>query len=81
MDIDDHTAAPSPRLRPPLRSETFDPYMRQVVFWHLLMTEADEFSARTGLGIASLWGEIRRGHYHAARAHMDRLLAPEAAAR
>lgn len=61
----------------PLRPETFHGPTRDVVLWHLLMNEADEFTARTGMGLAGLWAEIHRGDYRTARAHMDRLLAEE----
>lgn len=66
------------RIRGPLRPETFAPPMRDVVLWHLLLTEAEELSRRTGLGLAGLWSEIRRGGYSAAREHLDHLLAREA---
>lgn len=59
---------------PPLRPETFDGNMRQVVLWHLLMNEADDFTRRNGFGLALLWTDIRRGDYDAARARMDRWL-------
>ena len=59
---------------PPLRPETFDGNMRQVVLWHLLINEADDFTRRNGFGLALLWTDIRRGDYDAARARMDRWL-------
>ena len=61
----------------PIRVETFHGHMREVILWHLLLTDAEAFPARTGKGLAGLWAEIRRGTFVAARAHMDRLLAEE----
>ena len=68
-----------PPASPPrsLRPETFDGRMRDVVLWHLLLADAEAYTVRTGMGLAGLWAEIRRGDYSTARAHMDRLLVSE----
>lgn len=49
----------------------------QPVLWWRLIQDAEAYRARTGKGLAALWGQIHREEYQAARAHMDDLLAAE----
>lgn len=51
----------------PLDPDTFHGDMREHVRWHLLLTETDALTQSTGLGLASVWGHIRRGDYDGAR--------------
>lgn len=60
-----------------------DPTMRRTVQWHLLLTEADRLTERTGYGLAAVWAAVRSGDYHGARHRLDtvsRCLAEEPSA-
>ena len=48
-----------PRLDP----DTFPPAMRATARWHLLMQDVDDFTCRTGWGLANVWHEIKSGNY------------------
>lgn len=58
------------RLRP-LDPQDFREPMRSVIRWHLLITEADTLATEAGVGLALVWGHIRRNNYTAARNALD----------
>ena len=43
--------------------------------WYHLISEAEAVRARTGLGLASVWGHIHANDYPTARREMDRVLS------
>jgi hypothetical protein len=45
----------------------------QPVLWWKLINEAEELRARTGWGLASVWGHIHREDYEKARRTLDEL--------
>ncbi len=65
----------TPRGLRPLDPDAFPEDMRQVVRWHLLFVRADELTARTGLGLASVWGHVKRGNYAAALVTLEQIEA------
>lgn len=67
------TTTAHPRRLRPLDPDTFPEDMRQAVRWHLLFARADALTERTGLGLASVWCHVKRGHYTEALAELDRI--------
>lgn len=50
------------------------------LLWATLIVEAEDYRARTGMGLASVWAHINARDYWAARAELDRVLSTPAAA-
>lgn len=58
---------------PSLNPDAYPEPMRDVVRWHLLMTEADDVTTATGWGLSNVWGHVHEGDYEGARATLDDL--------